>query len=258
MNMKRKKNTTINKIFKIPYFDEEAAQDYLDVKNGGRLDWSTDENKEKLARIVGEIEAEVGGGVNLLVLLKAAFQSKGDMGYSSTLSKVIDSRLKNTLLTDYLNTANKDDAVIKFVGVQVSPYPNSFTMYKMFSSYLTVVPQDKMPIDMEKLNQAILGERGYYELVAEKDNKKCILRFNINAFRNGYHLTDLSKMNLIYYGIPVGKLLLDKLEIGKEFDYVIKSEKVSAEAVLGEDEAVEVEDNTCEVYDIIIAGVACE
>ena len=44
--------------------------------------------------------------------------------------------------------------------------------------------------------------------------------------------------------------------LGKEFDYVIKSEKVSAEAVLGEDEAVE--DNICEVYDIIIAGVACE
>jgi len=254
--MKKKKNIRINRIVKIPYFDEEAAQDYLDVKNGGRLDWSTDENKERLAKIVGEIESEVGGGVNLLAMLKAAFQAKGDMSYSSTLSKVIDSRLKNTLLTDYLITANEDASVKKFVDVLVSPYPNSFTMYKMFSSYLTVVPQDKMPIDMEKFNQALLGERGYYELVAEEKDGTYILRFNINAFRNGYHLTDLSKMNLIYYGIPVGKLSLRKLCIDKEFDYVTKSEEVSAEVVLGECETSQEEQ--CEVYDIIIAGVACE
>lgn len=254
--MKKKKDSRINGIVKIPYFDEEAAQDYLDVKNGGRLDWSTDENKEKLAKIVGEIEAEVGGGINILAMLKSAFQAKGDMSYSSTLSKVIDSRLKNTLLTDYLITANEDVSVKKFVDVVVSPYPNSFTMYKMFSSYLTVVPQDKMPIDMEKFNQALLGERGYYELVAEEKDRKYILRFNINAFRNGYHLTDLSKMNLIYYGIPVGKLSLRKLSIDKEFDYVTKSEEVSAEVVLGEGETVQEEQ--CEVYDIIIAGVACE
>lgn len=253
--MKKKKDSIINTIMKVPYFDEEAAQDYLDVKNGGRLDWSSDENKEKLAKIVGEIEAVVGGEISLLSMLKAAFQAKGEMNYSSALSKVIDSRLKNTLLTDYLLAANEDASVKKFGNVIVSPYPNSFTMYKMFSSYLTVVPQDKMPIDMEKLNQAILGERGYYELIAEDISKKYILRFNINAFRNGYHLTDLAKMNLIYYGVLVGKMPLNKLSIDKEFDYMKKTE-VSAEMVLGEDTSDE--QNDCEIYDIIIAGVACE
>lgn len=49
------------------------------------------------------------------------------------------------------------------------------TLYKMVSSYMTIVPKEEMPIDMEKLNEAILGERGYYEmfLKTEKD-KECI------------------------------------------------------------------------------------
>lgn len=32
----------------------------------------------------------------------------------------------------------------------------------MYSSYLDVVPKDQITIDMEKLNDAVLGERGYY------------------------------------------------------------------------------------------------
>lgn len=71
-------------------------------------------------------------------------------------------------------------------------------------------------------------------MIAEDISKKYILRFNINAFRNGYHLTDLAKMNLIYYGVLVGKMPLNKLSIDKEFDYMKKTE-VSAEMVLGED-----------------------
>ena len=44
------KNNNIEKteFLKIVYFDEAAAQDYVDVTNGGRLDWSTQENKEKI------------------------------------------------------------------------------------------------------------------------------------------------------------------------------------------------------------------
>lgn len=110
---KRGKELRIDNLVKIPYFDEEAAQDYLDMCNGWHLDWSTDENKERLGKIIGEIEAEVGGGINVLAMLKATFQGKGDMGYSSIVSKVVDSKLQNTLLTDYLARANGDDNVYK-------------------------------------------------------------------------------------------------------------------------------------------------
>ena len=37
---------------KIAYFDEAAAQDYLDITNGGRLDWSKEENKKRVAEIL--------------------------------------------------------------------------------------------------------------------------------------------------------------------------------------------------------------
>lgn len=42
--MSKKKDKTSPQMIKTIYFDEEAAQDYLDIKNGGRFDWSTDEN----------------------------------------------------------------------------------------------------------------------------------------------------------------------------------------------------------------------
>lgn len=253
---KQVKDLRTDNLVKIPYFDEEAAQDYLDMCNGGHLDWSTDENKERLGKIIGEIEAEVGGGINVLAMLKAAFQGKGEMGYFSIVSKVVDSKLQNTLLTDYLARANRDDNVHKFESVTVAPYPNSFTMYKMFSSYLTVVPKEQMPIDMEKLNQAILGERGYYEMIVDDGKEKSILRFNINAFRNNYNLADFMKMKLTYYGVPVGTLILENLKIENEFKHMNKTEKISAEMVLGDDIDETVEE--CTVYDIIIAGVSHE
>lgn len=189
-------------------------------------------------------------------MIKAAFQGKGEMGYSSVVSKVVDSKLQNTLLTDYLARANKDDNVYKFEGITVTPYPNSFTMYKMFSSYLMIVPKEQIPIDMEKLNQAILGERGYYEMIANDGIEKSILRFNINAFRNNYNLADFLKMKLTYYGVPVGTLNLENLKIENEFKYMNKTEKVSAEMVLGD--TVEETDEKCTVYDVVIAGVSHE
>ena len=50
----KNKNTAKIEFLKIVYFAEAAAQDYVDVTNGGRLDWSTQENKEKIAKIVAE------------------------------------------------------------------------------------------------------------------------------------------------------------------------------------------------------------
>lgn len=54
----RNKKAEKPEFLKIVYFDEDAAQDYVDVTNGGRLDWTTEENKQKVAKIVAEIEAQ--------------------------------------------------------------------------------------------------------------------------------------------------------------------------------------------------------
>lgn len=57
---------------KIAYFDEAAAQDYLDITKGGRLDWSKEENKKRVAEILAEIEAQAKGGFNIISFLKGS------------------------------------------------------------------------------------------------------------------------------------------------------------------------------------------
>lgn len=90
------KNNNIEKteFLKIVYFDEAAAQDYVDVTNGGRLDWSTQENKEKIAKIVAEIEAQAKSGFNILNYIKATFQGKVDASASAELTSAFDKTIK--------------------------------------------------------------------------------------------------------------------------------------------------------------------
>jgi len=239
---------------KIVYFDESAAQDYLDITNGGRLDWSKAENKQRAAEILTEIEAQAKGGFNILSFLKGSVSGSVDAKASGEISKLFDSTIKNTLLTDYIEEAYKDVRVEKFKKSGVYAPANSITLYKMCSSYLTIVPKDQSPIDMEKLNNAVLGERGYYGMLLKTENVPAsVLRFNINAFKNSYNLADLSKMELTYYGIKVGTCSTNELSIEKEFDLKNPTEKVPAEKILNGSTTQQSERLT--VYDIVMAGV---
>ena len=58
---KNDKKQTEPTFLKIIYFDESAAQDYLDITNGGRLDWSKEDNRKRMAEILTEIEAQAKG-----------------------------------------------------------------------------------------------------------------------------------------------------------------------------------------------------
>ena len=44
------KNKKSPKMMKVVYFDETAATDYITIQNGGQIDWTTTENKERLAK----------------------------------------------------------------------------------------------------------------------------------------------------------------------------------------------------------------
>lgn len=241
---------------KIVYFDEAAAQDYLDITNGGRLDWSTEENKMRVAQILAEIEAQAKGGFNIISFLKGSISGNIDANSSGEVSKLLDTTIKNTLLTDYIAKAHKDEKIEKFGNSGVYAPKNSVTLYKMYSSYLSVVPKDQLPFDIEKLNEAVLGERGYYAMLLKTESvPSSVLRFNINAFKNNYSLADLSKMNLTYYGVKVGICKQAELGIDQEFDFQGKSPKVTAESVLGMNEEVLNQENDLVVYDIVLAGV---
>ncbi len=253
MSMGKEKESLFLKVI---YFDESTAQDYIDIVNGGRLDWSKEENKEKIAKILAEIEAEAQAGFNVISFIKAMMSSNVNTSASNDISRVFETTLKNTLLTDYISVASKDSNVKKFENSGVYAPNNSISMYRMYSSYLTIVPDNQMPINMEKLNEALLGERGYYAmLLANETNPTCVLRFNVKAFKNNYNLVDLSKMRLTYYGVKVGSCTEEQLNIEKEFEYYPKQSLLSAESII--DGTIE-EQRELEVYDIVLAGVMCE
>ena len=48
--------------------------------------------------------------------------------------------------------------------------------------------------------------RGYYEFTTYINEKKQYCDLIVMLFRNGYTLSDLPKMQLTYYAIPVGKI----------------------------------------------------
>ena len=251
------KNNNIEKteFLKIVYFDEAAAQDYVDVTNGGRLDWSTQENKEKIAKIVAEIEAQAKSGFNILNYIKATFQGKVDASASAELTSAFDKTIKNTLLTDYIQAASKDEHVKKFENSGVYAPENSISMYRMYSSYLNIVPKEQIPIDLEGLNNALLGERGYYQMLLNSEKEpSCVLRFNINAFKNDYSLADLSKMNLSYFGVKVGQCTKEQLSLEKEFE-IKSSTNIPNVKEIVTGEISESSIKYLDVFDIVLAGV---
>ena len=77
---------------------------------------------------------------------------------------------------------------------------------KMYTPYMVIARTEELGVDLARLDEALAGAKGYYELVGEDGNGGTrILRFNIKAFRNNYGLTDLGRMRLIYHGILVGR-----------------------------------------------------
>lgn len=239
------------KMIKTVYFDEQSARDYIDVVNGGRFDWTTAEDKERIAKIIAEIDAEIGSGFNLFSWLKASISGKTSGEYDHETKKAIETKLTNTLLTDYISAANRDKNVVRFSDVVYAPQ-NSMSLYRMYSPYTVIFPKDQMPIDLEKLNDALNNARGYYEmLLCNEQPPKTILRLNAKAFRNNYNLSDLTKMKLSYYAVKVGSCDISKLDMSMEFDFAKKAP--TAEDVLGADSKPN--STMLKVYDVVLAGV---
>ncbi|HEM6115678.1 DUF6414 family protein [Streptococcus pluranimalium] len=245
-------------IIKIVYFDEPSASDYNIIKEGGKIDWTSEKNKEKLAKIMVEIEAQAKVGFNLLDYLKSSISGKINTGTEIGAKNIINSTVTNTILTDYISNADQDDQIKKFHNHKLVTPQNSVTMYRMYSSYLNIVPQDQIPISLEGLNNAILGERGYYQMLAyDNDNSqsKSVLRFNINAFKNSYTLADLTKMDLSYYAVKVGKTTLEKLSLEKEFDTEIPESNIDVQQIVSGKKQETSQENYIDVYDVVLAGV---
>jgi len=248
------------KMTRIVYFDELGATDYLTINDGGLT--------EKIIEELSENNKNIEAGAGLKAWARASFwpfvggSAEGNVkaGIEKSNSNVIKTTISNSLLSDFLE--KKEEDIIELSNYYLEPYPNSIAFLKMFTPYLKMFPEgsattdDGTPLDIHNMDEAFESGKGYYEMIAkpkveeEIENKK-ILRFNINAFRNNYSIADLTKMDLTYYIVKVGRANEDSLDISKEFNM---GEKLISLDYLENGKSSDEE--TLDVYDVILAGVS--
>lgn len=238
-------------VIKIIYFDEISATDYLIIKNGGMLDEINKElgktDKIKDLSLKGKLWAK-------LPLLIGTAKAEGELTYENYEGNFIQKTITNSLLSDFIEELD-DSEIREFNNYSIRLYPNSFAYFKMFTPFLKMF-SDKLadgiaiPIDVSSMDNVFEGGKGYYEMIAEYDENKVVLRFNIASFRNKYALVDLTKMDLTYYGILVGET--------EEYLLDISNELTPYEDIANNIKELENkhDDNTkLKVYDVILAGV---
>lgn len=152
-------------IIKVVYFDELSATDYIDISDGGKTDYSSEEIKKRMTELTGK------ASVNLFAKLSwlPFFGGEGDLGGKADISRLgqnlITKTVSNTVLTDYLQKVHDDSRIEQFRGYSLSAHPNSLAYYKMYTPYTIIVKPEGIGIDLSMLDEALERAKGYYELI---------------------------------------------------------------------------------------------
>lgn len=242
-------------MIKIVYFDDESATDYLCIYNGGEIKQTTEEIKKKSLELANDTTTKFMAKLSWLPFFGVSASNETSINAGASKNSLIKSTLSNTVLTDFLKKVEGDNRIEKFHNYTVYPYKNSISYFKMFTPYLEMAKvDDSLPVDIAKMDSAFESGKGYYEMVANSSDEKIkkVFRFNLNAFRNNYGLPDLTKMQLDYYGVNVGKMDLNKLDLIEELNFEDDEQITSVRDI--EDNSNRVND-VVEVYDILLAGV---
>lgn len=271
------KNTNF---LKIVYFDEAFVADFMQIIAGGEFKKTT----EFITEVNSGIEGSVGAGVDIgteksglpkLFGFLSGITINGEAGANANLSrksnKIAKNILENTLLADFIALLDTDkrrkknklcNGIKIFPKLVVRPEVDSFSYLMLIAPYLNIIngelplttnDGDAMKIDITKIEEAIEKGRGYYEFIATFNGKDIILRFNRNAFRNSYTMSDLPKMQLTYYAIHVGQFEKDDLKVEKEFEFgTTKASKRIDFADVSEGIS---SSTKTDVYDVVLAGV---
>lgn len=242
-------------MIKIVYFDEESASDYLDISVGGKAASTSEAVKERSKNMHGKVESSLIAKLSWLPFLGTSAEASLGAGFSATGKSILSKTLSNTILTDYLAKASEDERIRQLRSLQVMALSGSMAFAKMYTPYMIIAKTDDTGIDLSRLDEALERAKGYYELVGEStQGAKCVLRFNIKAFRNNYGLTDLGQMRLVFHGVLVGKTAERALLMEEEMAQGSPSAgPVSARDLIdGTNTAISPE---LDVYDVILAGV---
>lgn len=208
-------------MLKVVYFDEGSAMDFISIRNGGNLIEEAVKSKKTGSDVEGEAGAGVKAGQGIRRLLDTLLVDvDGKVGFDGRLfrekTNIIQSSLSNTILTDFIKVVNRQrkrtKEIEKLAGYTIEIVEDSIAYFQRISPYLiftegNVDLGDGLNMNVSKLQDALKVGKGYYELLAKNsDGKEIILRFNNSVFRNNYSVSDLDQMNLVFYGIKVGKL----------------------------------------------------
>ena len=269
-----------NKICKIVYFDEESVTDYVQIVAGGEMETTTELLKgySNKGEAKAGTKAFVGLGAIFKVLagLNASAEGEASIGTSFNSEKMVKNIVKNTMLTDFLNVLDGQQlnnnrakatkgCIKKFEGYTISAEKDSLSYIVMVSPYLSMfkdasVSAGEFNIAIDKIEHVLKNAKGYYEFVGTKGRSKVVLRFNIDAFKNGYKISDLLKKNLSIYAVKVGKTTLDMLNVNKELDLNVSVVPKDNPSYVDEDIKETKNDSRkfLDVYDVLLAGVEAD
>ena len=270
-----------NNFLKIVYFDETFVADFMQIIAGGELKKTTEFITEVNSDLDGKASAEANLGTEKSVLSKmfgiltgASFSAEAgvDANISRKSDRIAKNIIENTLLSDFISLLDADkrrtknkrcNGIKMFSNVLVRPEVNSFSYIMLVAPYLGMINGElpfntndggALKIDITKIEEAIEKGRGYYEFIAVVNNDEVVFRFNRNAFRNSYTMSDLPKMQLTYYAIHVGQIDKTDLLVQKEFEFGTSS-SIKRIDYPSKNEGDYSKANKLEVYDVVLAGV---
>lgn len=262
---------------KIVYFDEGSVTDYMQIVQEGSLIKTTEllSQTQKGVGSSGDADIKLNPFASLLtaiVGLSANVSGKINVSTSYNTDKMAKTIIQNTLLSDFLTVCNAEKSRIeKFSGFILSEPKGSLTELLKISVYTNMMngrtlidTSDEIELNIEKFNETIKMAKGYFEFLGEKEDRQVIFRFNLEALRNNYRSTDLTRMDLLIYGVQVGKVSLNQLNFNEEVRLASDKEKqpkffklddVKDEEKDGKKKKIKNSDVELEMFDVFLAGV---
>lgn len=257
-------------MIKIVYFDEESATDYITIKNGGSLVMSSEQATAKQHTEVLQAGVRIKSLFNYL-FIKGDANADLNIDLSNAGESLIKTTISNTILSDFLDlilSENNNDKIIELSGYKVNLIHNTVAYFQTITPFLRMaegdlVVDENFKFKVEAMHDTLKSSKGYYELLATNKldkSSKIILRFNNNAFKNNYSISDLEQMDFVYYGVKVGSMKEEALDFSNLFNSHKKYTDENLEIATSIEELEDIEANKensdeLDVYDILLAGV---